>query len=301
MLGEIVGRAVNRQGWLDGVGKKLQQVAGALFDHLGPASRPVEDLLHGTPAGHPVHPAIVPIPIGAWTAVLALDYANKEGADLALDVGLVATLPAVLAGIADYRYTNGTMRRTGAAHALMNITGATLYALSSWRRHSGNRAGATTLSNVGYVFILAGGYLGGELSYSLGTMVNRNAWVTGETPFTPVMPLVDLEEDRPVRATTAKEDLVLVRRGERVYALANACAHLGGPLSEGKLVGDAIKCPWHGSEFRLEDGRAVCGPTAYNQPCYTARVHNNLVEVQLAGEYGEREPWYRVRGEWSAE
>ncbi len=301
MIGEIVGRAVNRQRWLDGVGAGLQKAAGVLFDHLGPASRPVEDALHGTPAGHPVHPAIIPIPIGAWTAVLALDYADKEGADLALDVGLVGALAAAVAGIADYRYLHGTMRRTGAAHALANIAGTTLYALSSWRRHSGNRSGAAALSTAGYVFILAGGFLGGELSYTLGVMVNRNAWITGTSPFTPVMPLVDLEENRPVRATTEREDLVLVRRGDQVYALANSCAHLGGPLSEGELVGDAIKCPWHGSEFRLEDGRVVCGPSAYHQPCYTARVRNSLVEVQLGGEYGEREPWYRTRGEWSAD
>ena len=111
------------------------------------------------------------------------------------------------------------------------------------------------------------------------------------------MPLVDLPDDEPTRAQANGEDVVLVRRGETIYALGHSCSHLGGPLSEGKLEGDTIVCPWHGSSFTLKDGHVVRGPAAYNQPCYAVRVRNGLVEVQLSGEAGEREPWYRVRGE----
>ena len=298
MLSEVVLRLVDRQRWLDRVGDVLGQVAGAAFDHLGPLSKPLEDVLHGTPFGHPVHPAIIPVPIGAWTTALALDLAgNEDGADLAVDLGLVGAISAAVAGLADWRYTEGTQRRAGVAHALLNIAGTTLYALSSFRRHSGNRAGAKTLSGLGYLCVVGGGYVGGDLAYALGTMVNRNAWVTGSSPYTPVMPLVDLPDSEPTRATVDGEDVVLVRRGETVYALRHSCSHLGGPLSEGKLEGDTIVCPWHGSRFNLEDGRVLDGPAAYHQPCYAARVRNGLVEIQLAGEFGEHEPWYRVRGE----
>ena len=127
-------------------------------------------------------------------------------------------------------------------------------------------------------------------------MVNRNAWIMGRSPYTAVMPLVDLAEDTPTRATANGEDVVLVRRGETVYAMGQTCAHLGGPLSEGSLEGDCIVCPWHGSQFRLEDGHVVRGPSAYHQPSYAVRIRNGLVEVQLGGEPGEREPWYRVQG-----
>ena len=297
MLSEVVLRFLDRQRWLDGAGDVLEQVASALLDHLGPASKPVEDVLHGTPAGHPVHPAIVTIPIGAWTATLALDIAgNEKGADLSLDLGLVTALSAAVAGMADWRYTSGTQRRTGVAHAMFNVTATTLYALSSFQRHYGGRTGAKTLSSLGYVSVMAGGFLGGELSYHLGAMVNRNAWLTGKGRFTPVMPVVDLEENRPTHATADGEDVVLVKRGDKVYALAQSCAHLGAPLSEGKLEGDTIVCPWHGSTFTLDEGRVVRGPSAYNQPCYAARIRNNIVEVQLSGEYGDKEPYYRVIG-----
>lgn len=300
MLSRIIGSFVDRQRWLDSVGDVLGQVASATFDHLGPASKPVEDVLHGTPAGHPVHPAIVAIPIGAWTATLALDLAGiEDGADLALDLGLVTALSAALAGLADWRYTHGTQRRAGVAHALCNITGTTLYALSSWQRRRPGRTGAVTLSNLGYVAILAGGYLGGDLAYQLGVMVNRNAWLSGKGRYVPVMPVENLEENTPTHAEAGGEDVVLVKRGRKIYVLGQSCAHLGGPLSEGTLEGDTIVCPWHGSRFSLEDGRVLRGPSAYDQPCYAARIRNSMVEVQLGGEPGEREPYYRVTGKAS--
>ncbi len=302
MLSEVIARVIDRQRWLDGVGDVLEQVASALFDRLGPLSKPVEDLLHGTPAGHPVHPAIIPIPIGAWTATLALDIAGiEDGADLSLDLGLISAVSAATAGLADWRYTEGTQRRMGVAHALFNVTGTVLYGLSSFQRHRGGRVGAKTLSSLGYVCIVAGGFLGGDLSYHLGAMVNRNAWLTGKGHFTPVMPAEDLEENTPTRAEVAAEAVVLVKRGTKVYALANSCAHLGGPLAEGSLQEGCIVCPWHGSAFNLEDGRVIRGPSAYNQPCYVARIRNSMVEVQLGGDYATREPYYRVKGKASEE
>src|SRR5690242_21886497 len=111
MLSGVIIRFLDRQRWLDSVGDVLEQVAGGILDHLGPASKPVEDTLHGTPAGHPVHPAIVAVPIGAWTAALALDVAGlDEGADLCVDLGLYTALGAAVAGLADWRYTMGTQR-----------------------------------------------------------------------------------------------------------------------------------------------------------------------------------------------
>ena len=298
MLSEMVGRFIDRQRWLDGAGDVLERVAGATFDHLGPLSRPLEDLLHGTPAGHPVHAALTDIPVGAWTTTLALDMAGiEEGADFALNLGLAGAISAAVAGLADWRYTEGSQRRTGVAHALLNIAGTTLYAISSFQRRRGNRSAAKTTANVGYVFVLGGGFLGGDLAYYLGTMVNRNAWVTGSSPYVPVIPLAQLPENEPVRAQTNDEDLVLVRRGETVYAMGHTCGHLGGPLSEGTIEGDAIVCPWHGSQFNLEDGRVVCGPSAYHQPCYAVRVREGMVEVELGGAHGEHEPWYRVHAQ----
>src|SRR5919202_3321407 len=217
MLSEVVGQFVDRQRWLDGVADVLEQVASATFDHLGPLSKPLEDLLHGTPAGHPVHAALTDIPIGSWTATLALDMAGiEDGADLALDVGLVGAISAALVGLVDWRYTTGSQRRRGVAHALFNGSGTLLYGLSSFQRHRGGRAGATTLSNLGYICILCGGYIGGGFVFQLWVIVGCYSSLMGKSPYTAVMPLGGLEEDKPTPARVDNQELVLVRRGDNV-------------------------------------------------------------------------------------
>jgi hypothetical protein len=65
---------------------------------------------------------------------------------------------------------------------------------------------------------------------------------------------------------------VLVRIGDTIHAMHAVCAHAGGPLAEGTVVDGCVECPWHGSRFRLEDGRARRGPTVYDQPAYEIRA-----------------------------
>jgi nitrite reductase/ring-hydroxylating ferredoxin subunit len=71
-----------------------------------------------------------------------------------------------------------------------------------------------------------------------------------------------------------------VRRGSRIFALAETCSHFSGPLSEGKLVGDSIVCPWHASTFALQDGRVLNGPAVHPQPCLEVRVEKGQIEVR---------------------
>jgi nitrite reductase/ring-hydroxylating ferredoxin subunit len=72
----------------------------------------------------------------------------------------------------------------------------------------------------------------------------------------------------------------VVRRGDVVFALKETCSHAGGPLSEGRLEGDTIQCPWHYSVFRLSDGAVRHGPATSRQVAYRARINAGQVEVQ---------------------
>ena len=77
--------------------------------------------------------------------------------------------------------------------------------------------------------------------------------------------------------------MVVVKSADRLFALSAACVHAGGPLDEGELVDGCLKCPWHASMFRLEDGRAVRGPASVDQPVWQARVHDGRVQVRAEG------------------
>lgn len=78
-------------------------------------------------------------------------------------------------------------------------------------------------------------------------------------------------------------DALLVRQRGRVCGLAHPCAHMGGPLSEGTLKKKSVVCPWHGSEFALDDGRVMNGPATQAQPTFDVRERNGSIEVKARG------------------
>ena len=63
-------------------------------------------------------------------------------------------------------------------------------------------------------------------------------------------------------------------------AIGAVCSHAGGPLHKGRLLGDEVECPWHGSRFCLTDGSVRRGPATYPQPAYEVQVSGGQVEVR---------------------
>ena len=94
------------------------------------------------------------------------------------------------------------------------------------------------------------------------------------------MPETGLEDSKPTRAVYHGTPILLVRKGERIFALAETCSHFSGPLSEGKLIGDTIVCPYHDSRFALNDGRVINGPAVHPQPCLEARIEDGQIQVR---------------------
>ncbi len=66
--------------------------------------------------------------------------------------------------------------------------------------------------------------------------------------------LDDLQAGQPVLVEANGARIVLARVGDAVHACADACAHRGGPLSEGKLSGNRLACPWHGWHYDVRTG-----------------------------------------------
>ena len=80
--------------------------------------------------------------------------------------------------------------------------------------------------------------------------VDRTASQTFPADFVSVLAESELAESEPKRAEHDGVPILLVRRGTRIFALAETCSHFSGPLSEGKVAGDTIECPWHHSRSR---------------------------------------------------
>ena len=248
---------------------------------------PVADALHGTWLGHPLHPALSDVPVGAWLSAAVLDAVGEESAATALvGVGLAAAVPTALTGYNDWAAAGREQERLGLMHGLANATAAVTYGASLVARLRGRHGTGRALGGLGLASVSIGAYLGGHLSYRSGTGFNHAepAWRRLPTDWQPLAELSDLPQGRPVRRLLADVP-VLVYRGPRdVHVLVEQCAHMAGPLSEGSVsvVEDepCVVCPWHGSTYRLTDGAVRRGPATMPQPVLKVRVVGDRVEAR---------------------
>jgi nitrite reductase/ring-hydroxylating ferredoxin subunit/uncharacterized membrane protein len=288
MVTEALIKTVERQEVLDQLSDKIQPLVSNAFESTGPAGREVKNFLHGTWLGHPLHPALTDVPLGAWTAALTLDAmesisGHKElgaGADVAIAVGLVGAAGAAVTGLTDWSETNGRARKVGLLHGLLNVGATALYATSLVLRRKDMRGAGRGFAMLGYAVSSTAAYLGGHLVFSEQIGVNHAAAQELPKEFVPVLADAELREREMKRVDAGGVPVLLVRREGEVCALANTCSHLGGPLSEGKLEGDVVQCPWHGSRFNVRDGSVVDGPATFPQPCFEARVREGQIEVR---------------------
>ena len=262
----------------------------AIYRVLGRPGKFVQDLLNGSYLGHSLHPVVVDVVIGGATAAVLLQVLTWLGvADLRvailwiLALTWLAGLSAILTGLTDFKDTaTGDERHVVGLHGLINIIATVLFiaAFVSLLGEADLLAGVLLL--VAYLVVGVGGFIGGHVVFKYGYMVNHNAFSSGKKAkeFAAVLPAADLPDATPTKVMLGTTALVVVRRGDLVWALKETCSHAGGPLAQGTLEGNTIVCPWHASAFRLSDGAVRHGPAATRQVAYRARISGDQVEVQ---------------------
>lgn len=282
MLARALTRVMDAQsGWTKPLGDAVHRFLFWLFSRM----TPIRDLLVGRWLGHPLHAVLTDAPIGILFLAIVFDVVSMgQAAAWAIGFGILTMLAAALAGFADYADTDGRARERATLHSTLMILALVAYVISFVLRQpipstGGAPAAAVVVNVVGFLILSAGAYVGGDVVYVLGNMVSRHAFRGAGAKWIALEPAeVDsagmIPEGRPVKAKLGINQLVLVREGERILALHDTCAHAGGPLNEGKLVGGQIECPWHYSRYRMTDGAVTQGPSVYDQPAYEVRARD---------------------------
>ena len=136
-------------------------------------------------AGHPLHPMLVPIPIGLWIFSLVCDLVHMGGgsetwatvAFYTMGGGIAGALLAAVFGLVDLLSLPPGPRRTAIVHMVLNLTIVVFYGVNFWLRMAAPQqpGGLAWLSLVSIGLLVVSGWLGGKLVYELGVGVSSRA------------------------------------------------------------------------------------------------------------------------------
>jgi nitrite reductase/ring-hydroxylating ferredoxin subunit/uncharacterized membrane protein len=255
---------------------------------------------------HPIHPMLVTLPIGLWTASLAYDLAAvardsrrlQDSADDMMFAGLIGAVAAAVPGAIDYFAVippESSAKKRGATHGLLNLSLAALYG-ANWllRSRSGGRARrwlGIPLSVAGFSGLMYSGWLGGTLVYRNQIGVdhrgpNATKWRESgpiEGPPGEAVAVASMDEmEKPGQTKLVHLNghrIVVARDDDRIVAFQDHCTHRGGPLADGVLACGLITCPWHGSQFNVETGDVVSGPAEEKIRIFPVRVEGDVVRI----------------------
>jgi nitrite reductase/ring-hydroxylating ferredoxin subunit/DMSO/TMAO reductase YedYZ heme-binding membrane subunit len=111
-----------------------------------------------------------------------------------------------------------------------------------------------------------------ERAGDAGMPVSNEGWIAVGPP--------DSIPDKKAKIVAAPggERIAVFRVGKEVGALSNLCAHQNGPIGEGCIIDGLVTCPWHGYQYRLNDG---CAPPPFTEKLstYRVRLRNGIIEV----------------------
>ncbi|HYX66554.1 MAG TPA: DUF2231 domain-containing protein [Burkholderiales bacterium] len=131
-------------------------------------------------AKHPIHPMLVPLPIGLWIFSLVCDLARAFGASSAnweivawytMIGGIVGALLAAIPGLVDLLSLPSAIKPTGVKHMALNLTIVVLYLINVWLRRDGVTSAAIWLSVLSIALLAVSGWLGGKMVYEAGVAV----------------------------------------------------------------------------------------------------------------------------------
>lgn len=258
---------------------------------------------------HPIHPMLVAFPIGLWVTSFIFDLIGAASRQQAYTVtsfylivaGCVGAVLAALPGAIDLFGAippSSGARTIGYVHGGLNLLALLLFIYTAWRRGgpTGTVDGAAIGASLGGVVLIGiSGWLGGMLVFRNQIGVDRRYANAGkfkvrtiEDFSRPICHQSELGDGQMMLAKVAGERIAIGRSSEGLFAFSEQCTHQGGPLSDGALVGCAVQCPWHGSQFDIKTGRVIAGPAKVQIQTYPIEVRGGEVYISKVAATAEK-------------
>jgi nitrite reductase/ring-hydroxylating ferredoxin subunit/uncharacterized membrane protein len=209
--------------------------------------------------------------------------------------GVAFALLAAVPGIIDYIFTvppNSSAKSRAAKHGLINVTVVVLF-LATWFYRQRDEASTSIIliaEAIGVILLFISGWLGGTLVYRNQIGVDPRYAHAGKWKEEYVK-----DGNGPLQVATADElnvnqmklvhikgKRIVIGRTETGYvAFDDRCTHKGGSLAGGSMMCGTVQCPWHGSQFHVENGAVTAGPAKEGIATYNLTLQNNAVYLDI--------------------
>jgi nitrite reductase/ring-hydroxylating ferredoxin subunit/uncharacterized membrane protein len=243
---------------------------------------------------------LVALPIGLWIggfvfSAIAISTASPLLAAAGFYTVIAGCVGAVLAAVPGVIDLFGSIpdrssaRKRGYIHGGVNSLALLIFIYAAWRQGSPTALPDKITVAVELLGILAIGYsgwLGGTLVYRNQIGVDHRFANAGklkertvENFSRPVCNQGELGEGQAMLVRIGDARVTVASCAEGIFAFEDHCTHRGGPLSDGAIVGCAVQCPWHGSQFDVKTGRVIAGPAEEKITVYDVRISSGEVWV----------------------
>lgn len=251
--------------------------------------------------GHPIHPILIPFPIAFFTATLIADCISLISRENTFETtqylhlgGIIGAVAAAIPGIIDYMYTvppASSAKKRASTHALMNSAMLVLFTVSYFMRIYNLERYLLIPEIPAFILMLIAGWHG-------GTLVHRNLigvdmryaeagkWqeqnIHEQEGVVELGRTTDLKTDQMKLIHLNNKRIVLAKTKTAFVAFDDRCSHKGGSLAGGMMICSTVQCPWHGSQFDVEDGEVKAGPAKEKITTYPLIIEGTKILIDLS-------------------
>jgi uncharacterized membrane protein/nitrite reductase/ring-hydroxylating ferredoxin subunit len=253
--------------------------------------------------GHPIHPILIPFPIAFLIGATGFDIlgviSNSQsfistGKYLTF-AGIAVALVAAIPGIIDYFFTvppHSSGKKRATKHGLLNILTVILFSIALFLKtqQNTNFSAILLIEGIGIVLLAFAGWMGGTLAYrnQIGVDIryaNAGKWnesaLDRDKGEIEVGTIDEIKTNQMKLIKVGSERIVIAKSEKGFVAFEDRCTHRGGSLAGGSMICGTVQCPWHGSQFSVENGEVKAGPAKERIKIFEIKEKNRKIVLSL--------------------